>query len=86
VGSEARRPGGIGGGGERRGISRLLSTILFCPHNQCSGESHPELCAQRTAEAEDFLITFCEWVRRGPTVSFVLSLCPHTYPFGVKDL
>jgi len=55
----------------RRGLGMSCSSLLLFPTGFCSGESCPELCAQRTDEAED-LLSVREKMRRGPSAfSFV---------------
>jgi len=57
---------GLGDGGKGRGMSQLLFHAFFFVPKFMSGESYPELCAQR---AEDLL--FCSGAAR-PLGSFHL--------------
>jgi hypothetical protein len=64
------------------------SFLLFLSY--CSGESHPELRTQRTAEVGDFLLPLLA-IGLGDAPQSVITVCvvsfmKSAYPFGVKDV
>jgi hypothetical protein len=63
----------------------FVSSFPLYPNPFVKGISHPEFCAQRTGEAEDFFSTQ-GGLRGGPYGYFLIFFLLAAYPIGMKPV